>query len=277
MSCSTTAGSTCFNGAAVRRRRREQPRCGHERRKRRASTEPPSEDGGEVPVAEFAPRVPRRFNGAAVRRRRRDATEGDSQLSFARASTEPPSEDGGECWRTSIRRIVLAWLQRSRRPKTAESRLVAGAGGWGKSPLQRSRRPKTAESARRLRAHPTGAGRFNGAAVRRRRRGPRPSTDRHLVVAASTEPPSEDGGESRARPRAWRGASARSFNGAAVRRRRRGELGGHVLAMRSRRFNGAAVRRRRREAGACVHCGAALPLQRSRRPKTAESARARCP
>jgi len=86
-----------------------------------ASTEPPSEDGGEL-------------QRAADRERLRHG-----------ASTEPPSEDGGE---SRFPKSLLTYpetLQRSRRPKTAESGVHTIVRG-SIYELQRSRRPKTAES-----------------------------------------------------------------------------------------------------------------------------------
>ena len=90
-------------------------------------------------------------------------------LTHDRASTEPPSEDGGERKPCSAARRADIVLQRSRHPKTAE-RWIALARGAELSPLQRSRHPKTAERGRLLPQLPE----------------PR---------RASTEPPSEDGGE----------------------------------------------------------------------------------
>ena len=164
-----------FNGAAVRRRRRVEARLRSVAVRSHASTEPPSEDGGELAAASSTDRAgSRRFNGAAVRRRRRAAPR-------PRASSSGSSQ-----------------LQRSRRPKTAErlsrssaevlgdrhasteppsedggeqgatERLVRGADRL----LQRSRRPKTAE-----------------------RTCERHARDVALIGCASTEPPSEDGGE----------------------------------------------------------------------------------
>src|ERR1700742_5021986 len=85
-----------------------------------ASTKPPSEDGGEVPIR--------------AGRARRGCT----------ASTKPPSEDGGEGHSAPLERRQHRRLQRSRRPKTAES--AASYSAWIRSlRLQRSRRPKAAE------------------------------------------------------------------------------------------------------------------------------------
>jgi len=109
-----------------------------------ASTEPPSEDGGENGRLHRGHREARRFNGAAVRRRRRAVTDRGLSLDLG-ASTEPPSEDGGEVGRLVRITMHLAALQRSRRPKTAESLGCARRGRLGR-------------------------GSFNGAAVRRRRR-----------------------------------------------------------------------------------------------------------
>src|SRR6185437_11250224 len=111
------------------------------------------------------------------------------------ASTEPPSEDGGE-----PRDLMTA-----ERPRGA---------------LQRSRRPKTAERLSIPSARPLLRASFNGAAVRRRRRGDEVQSVAGPVAPASTEPPSEDGGEGAHRALGYVGCG--SFNGAAVRRRRRG-------------------------------------------------------
>ena len=160
-----------------------------------------------------------RFNGAAVRRRRRAARD-----------------DG---WRPSLRS------------------------------LQRSRRPKTAESSTTFFVAIVAVLRFNGAAVRRRRRaGP----DRLPAVPcplASTEPPSEDGGERREDNPPARGGLGlqRSRRPKTAERCRRPTRFG-----RTPRFNGAAVRRRRRGRVRCQGGLGRPALQRSRRPKTAESA-----
>jgi len=65
--------------------------------------------------------------------------------------------------------------------------------------LQRSRRPKTAESNHRSWHRAWLKACFNGAAVRRRRR-VRACDSVLLVCGASTEPPSEDGGEEPSMP-----------------------------------------------------------------------------
>src|SRR6185437_7500787 len=158
----------CFNGAAVRRRRRGHPGASERGCRRVASTEPPSEDGGELGA------------GLGVDER-------------SDASTEPPSEDGGEAAGGRCAAAPTCALQRSRRPKTAESRWAVGqhrradvasteppsedggerVGGTTALPtsraLQRSRRPKTAERCSLSRSRRAPAHRFNGAAVRRRR------------------------------------------------------------------------------------------------------------
>jgi len=193
-SCSGWPSSCSFNGAAVRRRRRVPHQVVGGVDLERASTEPPSEDGGEAIVNKRDPqevallqrsrrpktaerahdhgaaeRRTRCFNGAAVRRRRRvhpDFGEDKRRTVLQRsrrpktaerrgrhqgrrrghqASTEPPSEDGGE--------------------------LASGAGALSaRIMLQRSRRPKTAERSQPCRGVALDAHRFNGAAVRRRRR-----------------------------------------------------------------------------------------------------------
>ena len=91
-----------------------------------------------------------------------------------------------------LRDQVLQW---GRRPRTAE--MVDGTEGspvgiW----LQWGRRPRTAEMARETRA-PTGrTERFNGAAVRGRRKWGHPRNPAGLGKA-SMGPPSEDGGNLR--------------------------------------------------------------------------------
>ncbi len=211
--------STRFNEAVVRRRRRAslESRCCPVialalQRSRRpkttesrlrveladvdplASTKPSSEDDGECPSSGAAPAARTRFNEAVVRRRRR------AQLS-ARALTG---------------RLML---QRSRRPKTTESRLGA------------HRAPDVAPS-------------------------------------ASTKPSSEDDGEG-ADDRMTTTETA-CFNEAVVRRRRRGRPSGPSWDRCDGRFNEAVVRRRRRAARRPCGASFSVTLQRSRRPKTTE-------
>ena len=213
--------ASCFNGAAVRRRRRarrrhvlcawtpllqrsRRPKTAESRRTRsggdarrvlQRSRRPKTAERPERRAADRA-RVAHRFNGAAVRRRRRAA-----------------------CHHVDRARPVL--LQRSRRPKTAESAPRLRDPARARTSLQRSRRPKTAESSRRFVVESPACRGFNGAAVRRRRRGCPSRRARRLLIAAlqrsrrpktaerpqsigstapgsacaSTEPPSEDGGE----------------------------------------------------------------------------------
>ena len=87
-----------------------------------------------------------------------------------------------------------AVLQRSRHPKTAESRRRARRGGvWARrfngAAIRRRRRVVA-----RAQATTRHQG-FNGAAIRRRRRGFGEAGDVATRLGASTEPPSEDGGE----------------------------------------------------------------------------------
>ena len=207
-----------FNGAAVRRRRRAGRATHNGPPNVQASTEPPSEDGGEggrysrpcTRTGRFNGAAVRRrrrglagprsgarspcFNGAAVRRRRRAPPRAGRRRRGTSASTEPPSEDGGEGSRLWIGRILDNLLQRSRRPKTAESSRPCSRGSprdrFNGAAVRRRRRAELHVVVDR-----SSRSRFNGAAVRRRRRG------RPLVVTlitlddASTEPPSEDGGE----------------------------------------------------------------------------------
>ena len=161
---------------------------------------PPSEDGGN-PTAATKPCYPRSgfngaavrrrrkffrrrpceasqssFNGAAVRRRRKSPKSPAILECYAGASMGPPSEDGGNCTPAA--------------PSTARSTLQ-----WG-------RRPKTAEMAANRSATAFSFARFNGAAVRRRRK---------CLVArftrtrqtASMGPPSEDGGNKSMSVKAW--------------------------------------------------------------------------
>ena len=158
-------------------------------------------------------------------------------------------------------------LQRSRRPKTAESPLGMKLSNYSLVSLQRSRRPKTAESrTSRPRSSPP-------SRLQRSRRPKTAERSRRRPVScasapASTEPPSEDGGEGRLR--STRATPTRGFNGAAVRRRRR-DWAAVRVSTRIICFNGAAVRRRRREGSTAPARPASPMLQRSRRPKTAES------
>ena len=86
------------------------------------------------------------------------------------ASTEPPSEDGGEGL-ASISNVAL--LVASTEPPSEDG---------GESTMDWLDRVRMT--------------RFNGAAIRRRRRGLRAPGAEPIVYEASTEPPSEDGGES---------------------------------------------------------------------------------
>ena len=184
----------CFNGAAIRRRRR--------------AVLPPSSH-----------QLATRFNGAAIRRRRRASCSCSTIATHQSASTEPPSEDGGE-----LVELDKAWsrcfaLQRSRHPKTAE-RWPQEAWCDKTTALQRSRHPKTAESHGDVRYLDDRVAGFNGAAIRRRRRASTAAFERIGERNASTEPPSEDGGETAVVVQQPDGTGR--FNGAAIRRRRRG-------------------------------------------------------
>ena len=211
-------GRLPFNEAAVRRRRRVRERWNEIALAVVPSTKPPSEDDGE--------RLLERQGG------------GDS-----RPSTKPPSEDDGESAPTSRSRPRARSLQRSRRPKTTESRSNRSPLAQRAAALQRSRRPKTTERTRQ--AH-----------------------HQARLSPPSTKPPSEDDGEAaqvcphspavaplqrsrrpktteRTGPGRAPRSSGRSFNEAAVRRRRRAGTSRQRKAPRSP-FNEAAVRRRRR-------------------------------
>ena len=165
------------------------------------------------------------------------------------ASTVPPSGDDGET------------VQESARPPRLPASTVPPSGDdgerWGRwalrleeagHPLQRCRRQETTERARSRRSARGSIRRsFNGAAVRRRRRG-------------ATRP--------------WPTCPPRSgSNGAAVRRRRRGRPRGSCARTRSRSFNGAAVRRRRRGASPLPTSPRMPSLQRCRRQETTERRR----
>ena len=205
-----------FNEAAVRRRRREYIIDHEAERERLASTKPPSEDDGE-PRQGGSPMT----DDAELQRSRRPKTTERGvyphalaeiqqlqrlQVALDGASTKPPSEDDGESRADVTAASAMAWLQRSRRPKTTESASEVLRRRASRS-LQRSRRPKTTESRVRRRNPRAPASRFNEAAVRRRRRG--------LTIVAR------------------RPASAASFNEAAVRRRRRARI--RVRVCRSNR------------------------------------------
>ena len=257
------------------------------------------------------------FNGAAIRRRRRDAVRDHGRAAGRVASTEPPSEDGGEGAVTTPASVHVAALQRSRHPKTAERRssraLVAASAecfngaairrrrrAQRKSAtssfvrrLQRSRHPKTAESGTSRACTSLARRRFNGAAIRRRRRGVQGAAALRRRAAASTEPPSEDGGERttpraspRASPRLQRSrhpkTAERDFVAPNHRLRRLLQRSRHPktaerrrrpcrASWRRSRFNGAAIRRRRRGGMGRGRSWCSRGLQRSRHPKTAES------
>ena len=166
-----------FNEAAVRRRRRGPParlevvhfalRLQRSRRPKTAESWPRT--------ARLIP-APSSFNEAAVRRRRRARRERDDCACHVQASTKPPSEDGGEAPRLVPVHVILVvgfneaavrrrrrgdigaegragectLLQRSRRPKTAESFPALSRKAMRLRLLQRSRRPKTAERARSM-------------------------------------------------------------------------------------------------------------------------------
>ncbi len=186
-----------------------------------------------------------------------------------------------------------------RQPRAPSARSSRGMGSPVSSPssarLQRSRRPKTTErSAGRTLVHGHDRG-FNEAVVRRRRRGPAGGHRRGAGDHASTKPSSEDDGESFSCPR----TSSRTdrFNEAVVRRRRRGAVrGAHqraglaastkpsseddgefLSAKRAYARRTASTKPSSEDDGerrVDVGLGHAVEqLQRSRRPKTTESAR----
>ena len=139
------------------------------------------------------------------------------------ASTVPPSGDDGET------------VQESARPPRLPASTVPPSGDdgerWGRwalrleeagHPLQRCRRQETTERARSRRSARGSIRRsFNGAAVRRRRRGasPLPTSPRMPSLQRCRRQETTE----RRRPTRWRcSCRACGFNGAAVRRRRRG-------------------------------------------------------
>ena len=193
---------------------------------------------GGSPLGRWSPR----FNGAAVRRRRRVIAGIDRAGEVRVASTEPPSEDGGEQSRRSA--------PRAHRPASTEPPSEDG----GEEPA--TRRPLPDPNASTEPPSEDGGETelqvMNPVALDLLQRSRRPKTAerfeagklRERLSKASTEPPSEDGGE----------ATRRSLS-----------------LRRPVRFNGAAVRRRRRGVQDSGTTSSFLPLQRSRRPKTAES------
>ena len=108
------------------------------------------------------------FNGAAIRRRRR--------VSSARAQATPCNGFNG------------AAIRRRRRARSSNHR-ARWAQRFNGAAIRRRRRERTQGLKRR---GPQG---FNGAAIRRRRRAEPGLSRRSAAACASTEPPSEDGGE----------------------------------------------------------------------------------
>ena len=145
------------------------------------------------------------------------------------------------------------------------------------SALQRSRRPKTAERYPRCDSRRSRRRFFNGAAVRRRRATLPAAAVRERTCAfarsgrVQRRPPSEDGGEAPAGI-----GSARVIDVAST--EPPSEDGGEAGVLQrtashpGTSFNGAAVRRRRREHEIWRSTSTRQQLQRSRRPKTAERA-----
>ena len=174
--------------------------------------------------------------------------------------------EGGMLIRTSVR--DMRRLQWGRRSKTAEGRASRGAAGRvpgaasmgppfengggmaahvdemkGSNLLQWGRRSKTAE------------GMQDG------------SSECESSQKASMGPPFENGGGVMMSPAG--ACSCLSFNGAAVRKRRRGPTVRHGARVTWRGFNGAAVRKRRRGSSTDL-TSARCALQWGRRSKTAE-------
>ncbi len=232
-----------FNVAADRRRRRRH-RLAQEVRAAPASTWPPTVVGGDR-------------RARATRRR------------SARASTWPPTVVGGDAT-FSLTTRESSLLQRGRRPSSAETRNPAfrtrNPGNW----LQRGRRPSSAETADEGDAEradgcrastwpPTVVGgdhSFDGGTVKITPASTWPPTvvggDVSSIVPgtvgngrASTWPPTVVGGDHRSA--APRHAHRRCFNVAADRRRRRRWVGPQMPMK-------------------------AMPLQRGRRPSSAETA-----
>ncbi len=188
--------------------------------------------------------------------------------------------------------IHAGWLQRGRRPSSAEtvsdrtlpSRVRAAStwpptvvGGdvqhdgdrWASMGLQRGRRPSSAETCARRSCTSSRSGRFNVAADRRRRRPGQGVQARDRLRAASTWPPTVVGGDERM-TLGRRPASAMLQRG---RRPSSAETrAAQTVPHTPRRgFNVAADRRRRRPAEAKVAESAKLQLQRGRRPSSAET------
>ena len=189
-----SAGDLGFNGAAVRR-----PRRVFGLPFRWASYDPLQRSRGpktaERPaLVEAARPALRRFNGAAVRRPRRAARRGRREWARYPASTEPRSEDRGESLRAVPSATCLTTLQRSRGPKTAES----GS--------RQSRQGKRQAASTEPRSEDRGE--------------PETGSLPPLACVASTEPRSEDRGEVMSTEQPEHPPT--SFNGAAVRRPRRG-------------------------------------------------------
>ncbi len=188
-----------------------------------ASTEPPSIDGGDG-----RPRRSRAVFGSASTEP--PSIDGGDLLQRARpvagphASTEPPSIDGGDELIARSLRPHRPVLQRSRRRSTAVTRRNSAASDrrcW----LQRSRRRSTAVTPA------AGGAPTSHAWLQRSRRRSTAVTgigDRQRGQwAASTEPPSIDGGD-----RSWTCCSTRlrkCFNGAAVDRRRGDDGTAHLF------------------------------------------------
>ncbi|MEA3207914.1 MAG: hypothetical protein QOE70_971 [Chthoniobacter sp.] len=229
-----------FNGAAVRRPRRGEPNVRVRVISMPASTGPRSGDRGEESSCSQRLSTCSSFNGAAVRRPRRGDGVGRS-LFDEDASTGPRSGDRGEgnlslgeFWRDDA----------STGPRSGDrGEPITLTTRHPSSPLQRGRGPETAErEPKEPEGLPALRG-FNGAAVRRPRRGSGGNRGRNDDDGLQRGRGPETAERKKTRTRRRR--SQRRFNGAAVRRPRRD--GTHVTyALQPFRFNGAAVRRPRR-------------------------------
>ena len=180
------------------------------------------------------------FNGAAVRRRRRASSERSSSQRARSLQRSRRPKTAERCRHIRVADLEGASLQRSRRPKTAERCHVLRRRRDRQALLQRSRRPKTAES-RRTRSRATAS-----------------------RCVASTEPPSEDGGET-SKLTGWNDIEV------VLQRSRRPKTAESSIRIASPAsmpsgFNGAADRDRRRvRLRREVLRRGRVPLQRSRR------------
>ena len=233
------SAAECFNGAALRRVRRAEPK-GWTAVRLHASTGPHSEECGELTPSRRVTMMARASTGPHSEEcgeEKRTARDQSSQS----ASTGPHSE---ECGEGSFRRRDFAsirGLQRGRTPESAESTETLVCQSCS-TRLQRGRTPESAERRRleRMARAMDQLQRGRTPESAERPFGPHSHFQRRK---ASTGPHSGECGELRQPTNPEK--KPKSFNGAALRRVRRGR--------RDRRkwnrpdcFNGAALRRVRR-------------------------------